>query len=87
MFHVPEYQLVSPNSIWKWDGKEIVHTIGGKWIVQFRKNGSYKNMYSSENNPMEMYLYYRCVNVGNGYTKRFIYKNEYKTVVLDRCRA
>ena len=55
------------------DGKRIAYHTETKFLVQIGKGRSaYKTRYSFVGNLKSAVLYYRSINIGNGYKKRLL---------------
>ena len=55
------------------DGKEIAYSNYTEFLVQVgRGSGSYKTRYRFEGDLAQACLYYRGINIGNGYKKRLL---------------
>lgn len=66
------------------NGKKFFYDQNTNFLVQVGKGekGSYATRYSFEGNLNKATFYYSCINIGNGYKKRFVMVNgNTKTIV------
>ena len=64
------------------DGKTIAYTDETEFLVQVgRHQGAYKTRYRFQGNPSEACLYYRGINIGNGFKKRLLVPSFNKPVL------
>jgi hypothetical protein len=55
------------------DGKKIIYGDTTRFEVQVgRGNSAYRTRYAFEGNLTQAVLYYRGINIGNGYKKRLV---------------
>jgi len=67
------------------DGKKIAFCEETDFLVQVgRWKGSYQTRYSFKGNLAQAVLYYRGINIGNGYKKRLLMPSCSKRPVLAR---
>ena len=67
------------------DGKNIAYTDETEFLIQVGKDkGSYKTKYKFVGKLIQAVIYYRGVNVGNGYKKRLLMPSCSKRPVLAR---
>lgn len=68
------------------DGKDFHYSERTEFRVQVgRGRGTYSTRYKFTGDLRQAVFYYRCLNIGNGYKKRLLCKNEgARTVTLAR---
>lgn len=64
------------------DGKRIAYTDDTTFEVQVgRGNGKYKLRYAFKGNLHQAVMYYRGINIGNGYKKRLVMPDAIRPVL------
>lgn len=67
------------------DGRKIGYSSSTEFLVQVgRYKGAYKTKYKIIGNLFDAVLYYRGINIGNGYKKRLLMPSCSKNPVLAR---
>lgn len=67
------------------DGKNIGYSSETEFLIQIGKGkSSYKTRYAFKGNLEQAVLYYRGLNIGNGYKKRLLMPSCSKNPVLAR---
>lgn len=64
------------------DGKKIIYTENTRFLVQVgHKNQKYTTRYAFTGNLYQAVMYYRGLNIGNGYKKRLLMPGARKPVL------
>ena len=64
------------------DGNRIIYSDTTVFEVQVgHKNRAYDTRYSFTGNLHQAVMYYRCINIGNGYKKRLLMRGARKPVL------